>query len=569
MAIINPTETEKTKISELSPSDLPSPPQAAARILRACADDNSDHGKLAKLVALDPVLTAEILRIANSPFFGLGRKVESLSRAISIIGQRALRNMVLCIVVRDLVNTKTIAGLDIKMFWEDTLRRAVSAQLLGRELGFNADDCFTVGLLQEFGLLALLYLNPQKSFLLPQLYDTDPDTCLDLERQHFLNTHDHAAKLLAQTWQLPESFAEALGQHHQVIGEPKASTLSKMLYCADWMAAVYSCSDKGEIIDQCRCVLDDMFSIDAVKTNSFLALVPTETEKSATLLGLTIQHQVDFDEVLREANIKLAEANLSYQELTWELEKAIQERDRLAAELHGELQLAREIQQSLLPKESDESLPFAGINVSAKQLSGDFYDFFPAKNGATYFILGDVSGKGMNAALLMAKTCSLFRCLGKKEHHPGELVSLINNEICETSVRGMFVTLIVGLYDPCTGAVRLINAGHPPGILFDKSGKIRLLEAQAPPLGVVANMQYNEVCVHLHGGNLYLFSDGVTEGHTQDGSELGIKGLAKWIKELEHLPLSQQLMEIVSRFQMDQKPLRDDITMLALEDISE
>ena len=533
--------------------------------MRACSDDTVDHAQLAKIVANDPVLTTELLRVVNSSFYALGREHTSLNRAISILGQRALRNIVLCLSVRDLIKNGSIEGFNVTEFWEHSLRRAVSARLLGTLLAIDPDDCFTAGLIQDFGLLALFYINPAKAPVWKTLAAVDPDTRLDVEVRQFGCSHDQIGQQMALAWQLPEDFAFAVGNHHNVIGGTEASQLSKLLYCADWMAAVFSSDNKGGIFDQCRCVLDDLFAVDSANINALLTAVPTETAQAAAMLGLAIEQQIDFDAVLREANIRLAEANLSYQELTWELEKALQERDRLAAELNRELELAREIQQSLLPQGSNEEFPITGINVSARYLSGDFFDYFPLSDGKIYFTLGDVSGKGMNAALLMAKTCSLFRCLGKKVRNPGDLLKLINDEICETSVRGMFVTLIAGIYDPANGQLRLVNAGNPPGLLFDTGGKIRLLEAQTPPLGIIPGLTFQEMKCQLDGGCLYLFSDGVTEATTADGTELGIKGLAKWLKELQLKPPQQRLHAVVDRLKQKQKPLRDDITIMLIE----
>ena len=555
-------------VSELSPSDLPCPPQSALQLMRACSDDTVDHTQLARMVEIDPLLTTELLRVVNSSFYSPSSELKSVNRAISILGQRALRNIVLCVSVKDLINNHCIEGFDVTAFWEHTLRRAVSARLLGVLLKYDVDDCFTVGLIQDFGLLAMFHLHPDKAPLWETLAAVDPDTRLDLEIQHFTFSHDQVGQKLAQAWLLPNEFAQALGSHHTVIGDSKATNLSKLLYCADWMAAVFGSDNKGGIFDQCRCVLDDMFAISAADINQLLTAVPKETVQAATMVGFKINQQIDFEEVLREANIKLAEANLSYQELTWKLEKALQERDRLAAELNSELQLAREIQQSLLPKDNAGSFPINGVNVSARHLSGDFYDYFSLPDGKIYFNLGDVSGKGMNAALLMAKTISLFRCLGKKVYNPGALLALINTEICETSIRGMFVTMIAGIYDPVSGVLRLVNAGNPPAMLFENSGKIRLLDAQTPPLGIVPGLDFKEICLSLNSGSLYLFSDGVTEAHTEDGSELGVKGLAKWIKEFQSKPPQQRLLSIIDRLKQKQKPLRDDMTLMLIEAVA-
>ena len=130
----------------------------------------------------------------------------------------------------------------------------------------------------------------------------------------------------------------------------------------------------------------------------------------------------------------------------------------------------------------------------------------------------------------------------------------------------MFVTMIAGLYDPGSGRLRLVNAGHPPGILLGKDGGLSALYAQAPPLGVDPECTFPEVEISLDGGSLYLFSDGVTEGRTADGEVLGFRGLVGLIVEQGNLLPGERLETIVTRFTGAASPLRDDITMLLLED---
>src|SRR5690606_3415974 len=144
----------------------------------------------------------------------------------------------------------------------------------------------------------------------------------------------------------------------------------------------------------------------------------------------------------------------SFQEMNWQLEQILRERDRVAAELARELELAREGQRSLLPAEGGETRGVVGLNLSAREASGDFYDFYRLHTGQVAFCIADVSGKGMNAAMLMAKSSSLYRCLGKSILDPSRLLAMLNREILETSIRGMFVTMSAGIFDPESRRVR-------------------------------------------------------------------------------------------------------------------
>ncbi len=106
----------------IKPTDLPAPPQAEIQIAKACADPDVTSQQLAKLIGSDPVLTAELLRIVNSPFYGVQREISTIAHAVTILGQRALRNLALCLSVRDAMKPESVVGLDLLSYWEDGLR---------------------------------------------------------------------------------------------------------------------------------------------------------------------------------------------------------------------------------------------------------------------------------------------------------------------------------------------------------------------------------------------------------------------------------------------------------------
>lgn len=229
-----------------------------------------------------------------------------------------------------------------------------------------------------------------------------------------------------------------------------------------------------------------------------------------------------------------------------------------------ELALAREIQERLLPA-LVEKCPVNGVNRPARVVSGDFYDFLELADGRTYFALGDVSGKGMNAALLMAKTTSLLRCLAKSIGDPGELLARVNDELCDTATHGMFVTAVTGFLDSRDGVVTLANAGHPPALMFDAQCGFREIPANVPPLGVSAGLEPESVRLPLDHGSLYLYSDGLTETAAADGEWLGIAGVRKLISRVAALPPLERLEQMVAEVRRVDGPQRDDITVLVVE----
>ena len=237
-----------------------------------------------------------------------------------------------------------------------------------------------------------------------------------------------------------------------------------------------------------------------------------------------------------------------------------------------ELALAAEIQRALLPRRAPGDFPVAGINVPARGVSGDFYDIFILADGRVCFNVGDVAGKGINAALLMAKASSLFRCLGKAVHEPGKLLQRVNTEICETGTRGMFVTMVGGIYDPRTDVVRYANAGHEPPLYRSAGGDYRSFPAEAPPLGIAADIVpengYPVAELQLNGGTFSVFTDGITEGRREDGEMLGLDGLKALMERHHELLPAERITAIVDSLDRPGAVLHDDLTILTIESLA-
>jgi len=239
--------------------------------------------------------------------------------------------------------------------------------------------------------------------------------------------------------------------------------------------------------------------------------------------------------------------------------------DRVQKQIQAEMNLAAQVQKALLPQDRKD-LPITCVNHAAKVVSGDFYDYIMRDDGRLVFCLGDVSGKGMNAAILMTKTVSLFRLMAKQMNSPGTLLAKINEEVCETVSRGMFVTLICGIYEPATGRLIFSNAGHEPPLLITDDDQVTLFPAQTRPVGILSNP--NEVKFPEQGlvlsGRFFIYTDGLTEGRLQDGTEMTADGVLKKFKLSKHLTLRQQVNDAVEPLLQSGLPLRDDLTLLIL-----
>lgn len=233
--------------------------------------------------------------------------------------------------------------------------------------------------------------------------------------------------------------------------------------------------------------------------------------------------------------------------------------------IRRELELAREIQRNLLPPPPAAGFPVRGVNYPAMEVSGDFFDYFALADGRIVWGLGDVSGKGMNAAMLMAKTIALFRCLGKVVPDMATLLVRLNDEIAETASHGMFVTMVAGVFDPVRGEIAFANAGHQPPLLRAADGSYREIEAECPPLGIMPDVVFVEQRVRLDGGRLFVFTDGVTEGRTASGM-LGLDGLTQLLDRHAAEGAEAQLAAVSETLlgSTGGRRLHDDLTMLAV-----
>ncbi len=241
--------------------------------------------------------------------------------------------------------------------------------------------------------------------------------------------------------------------------------------------------------------------------------------------------------------------------------EALVEQERM----RKELELVREVQVNLLPRIAEGALPVVAVNFPAREVSGDFYDYFALPDGRIHFNLADVSGKGMNTALWMAKTGGLLRCLAKTTPDLSALVAKVNDEICETASHGMFVTLVAGALDPRDDTLTLVNAGHLPVLYRSRTGEFREIEAQGPPVGVLPGAEFPIARLALDGGSLYLYTDGVTEALDEEGRALETAGLMALIKRYAGLNPRARLEELVGAVRRMGQKQRDDITLMLVD----
>jgi serine phosphatase RsbU (regulator of sigma subunit) len=243
-------------------------------------------------------------------------------------------------------------------------------------------------------------------------------------------------------------------------------------------------------------------------------------------------------------------------------EEAIQKRI-----MDEELKTASSIQRRLLPAAPTgiEGFTFVGKNQPCRTVSGDYYDFVIRPNGKMYFVIGDVSGKGVTAGLMMAGLQVAFRIFSKTDPDPATLVTQLNLALKENLPQSKFVTLFLGRLDMKSGHIEYVNAGHTPPLLLQSSGVTELGDSDLL-LGVVSRAEFiNRELQLVPGDSLILFTDGVTEARNSAGIDLGSNTLADALKKMHGATadsIASTVNDTVLTHVGDAENLDDDVTLL-------
>ena len=238
--------------------------------------------------------------------------------------------------------------------------------------------------------------------------------------------------------------------------------------------------------------------------------------------------------------------------------------------LEQELQLAREIQQSFQPAAPPrvKGYELEGISFPCYEIGGDYYDFIERPDGRLVIVLGDVSGKGTSAALLMSSLHAAVRAHVFLHESPVEVVKEINRYLTMCIPSNRFVTLFYAEIEPSTGQLSFVNAGHNPPLLARASGETELLAASGIPLGIFEEARFVSGSAQLKDGDaLILYSDGISEARNAQGEEFGLDRLARTVIENNHLPaaaLRDQIEGALSRFTQGAQAT-DDITLVIVK----
>jgi serine phosphatase RsbU (regulator of sigma subunit)/predicted ester cyclase len=240
---------------------------------------------------------------------------------------------------------------------------------------------------------------------------------------------------------------------------------------------------------------------------------------------------------------------------------------RLRERVEQDLRVARHIQRASLPKEVPtlEGWQISPYYQPAREVGGDFYDFHLLPEGRVGFVVGDATGKGVPAALVMSTTCGMLRLAAQGSSSPGQMLRGVNEVLFPNIPSNMFVTCFYAILEPESGALSYANAGHDLPYLH-RNSEAQELSARGMPLGLMSKMNYEEKETTLHVGEAaLLYSDGLVEAHNSKGEMFGFPRLRTIIAEHgEKRSLGELLLEELYAFTGERWEQEDDITLLTL-----
>ena len=270
---------------------------------------------------------------------------------------------------------------------------------------------------------------------------------------------------------------------------------------------------------------------------------------------------------------QLAELANSFNKMVLSIKELLVEKTAKEA-MEKDLEIARDVQKYLFPAEKINfaSLEIVNQYVAARMVSGDYYDFFPYEN-QLFFVIGDVSGKGISAGLIMANTQAILRSHYLQTKNNGNIANLsnlinnINNHLLQYTSSHKFITMTFTIYDAMTKNITYCNAGHCPPLLFRADGSFDKLLPTSPILGAFENIPFATKTIQLNSNDIILFyTDGLIEAFNEQGEEYGEARIVNYILQNKALPLNKLIDSLITDINIyTDNNLSDDIAIIAIK----
>ena len=235
--------------------------------------------------------------------------------------------------------------------------------------------------------------------------------------------------------------------------------------------------------------------------------------------------------------------------------------------LKKEREIAGEVQKKLFPVNKEIEKYVFAKNTPAKDVSGDYYDYYKVNDNEFFFTLADVSGKGIKAGILMANAASVFRSLAKMNSSLSKTAMYINNQVKDSSYQSMFITAVIGKINIEKNEMEYVNLGHEPMMVLDQTFNFKYLEATLPPLGMMMvknEAHFKTTKMDIKDKTILIYTDGLTEGYINNKDELTVTGFENEIKKINSTDPKKIIEHVSDLLTKNLNELRDDITCLGI-----
>jgi len=288
----------------------------------ALAIDESDAKEMSAIIEKDTSLSAKILRVVNSPFFGLSRNISTLSRAIAILGLKVVKNLVLSLSLLKAFSGKNKEGFDYNLFWEHSLAVAAGGRLISEKCGYrDPEEAFMAGLLHDIGVLIFANLEPRLykevlSEIEMKVAENKEYDTIEIENRIMNDNHAEVGAWLVQKWNLPEILELVIRYHHSVeypSDMPAAvAKLIRCIYLANKMWNVFYLADKQAEIMKFRQLCYGLMGLKDDDVKEIITKVTEEAQEAAGVFLKIPMGETSYLETLERANVELGKMNLSY-----------------------------------------------------------------------------------------------------------------------------------------------------------------------------------------------------------------------------------------------------------------
>jgi len=323
---------------------IPSPPSIAVRILEAIKKDKASFDEIARIISSDPALAARILMVANSSFYNISQKVDSIPRALSILGTNIIKNIALSFVIAKGLRGPCEGGFDFDFFWKRALTAAVSADILSPILSAKNEDTFVTALLQDIGIVTMYLCRTGDYLKVLDEKRASSSAIEEAEKKVFGFDHQELGAEVLKHWGIPDTIYGPVRYHHSYDDIPECfRSAAHIILLSDKMSSIYHGTRSAEKFQDIKKIMCNDYGAKEKILESTIDSVADKSVEILSFFEIEPGNMRPFSQILQEANEELGKLNLSYEQLTVELKQAKEKAEKFAHELKTANEQLREM----------------------------------------------------------------------------------------------------------------------------------------------------------------------------------------------------------------------------------